>query len=175
MAAAEERPSRARRSSFSCSLSRGEAAAPPPLAAPRPPYLFLRYLAQELRFSSCSLTSCLLLPAPELAGEFWSLSRCEERDRASSLPNREVKGVSRESPSSSSSSSAPAPPSPIVAELLLLARRAFRSFSAAYLDRPLGYCSSPGDQAIMTQVIQSCYLRSFLRRIRRELVPFARQ
>ena len=98
---------------------------------------------------------------------------CEERDLANSPPNRDVNGV-RISSASSSSSSSP-PPRPIVAELLLFASRAFRSFSAAYLDRPLGYCSSPGDQAIMTQVIQSCYLRSFLRRIRQELVPFARQ
>ena len=100
-----------------------------PLAAPRPPYLFFRYLAQELRFSSCSLlTSCLL--GLELLGEFWSFSRWEDLERASSLPNLEVKGVSRESASSSSSSSL-LPPSPMVAELLLLASLAFLSFSAA--------------------------------------------
>ena len=66
---------------------------------------------------------------------------CEERDLANSPPNREVNGV-RISSASSSSSSSP-PPSPIVAELLLFARRAFLSLRAAYLDRPLGYWSSP--------------------------------
>ena len=66
---------------------------------------------------------------------------CEERDLANSPPKREVNGV-RISSASSSSSSSP-PPSPIVAELLLFARRAFLSLRAAYLDRPLGYWSSP--------------------------------
>lgn len=102
--------------------------------------MFFRYLAQELRFSSCSLlTSCLLVL--ELLGEFWSFRRWDDLERANSLPNLEVKGVSRESASSSSSSSLL--PRPMVAELLLLASLAFLSFSAAYRDRPLGYWSSP--------------------------------
>jgi len=107
------------------------------VAAPRPPYLFFRYFAHELRFSSCSLTSCLL----ELLGDSWSLSMCVDLDLASSPPNLEVKGVRISSASSSSSSSFP--PSPIMAELLLLANFAFLSLSAAYLDLPLGYCNSP--------------------------------
>jgi hypothetical protein len=127
----------------------------PEAPPPRPPYLFLRYFAQELRFSSCSLPSgWRVLVLAE--GEDWSLSICEERDRANSPPNLDVKGVSISSPSSPSSSSSP--PSPIIAELLLFASRAFLSLRAAYLplivasqaldllcylERPLGYCSSP--------------------------------
>jgi hypothetical protein len=101
--------------------------------------LFLRYFAHELKFSSCSFPSGWR-DALEEVGDDSFFNMCEERDLANSPPKREVNGVRISSPSSSSSSS---PPSPIVAELLLFARRAFLSLRAAYLERPLGYCSSP--------------------------------
>jgi hypothetical protein len=103
--------------------------------------LFLRYFAHELKFSSCSLPSGCRLEALEEVGDDSFFNMCEDRDLANSPPKREVNGV-RISSASSSSSSSP-PPSPIVAELLLFARRAFLSLRAAYLDRPLGYWSSP--------------------------------
>jgi hypothetical protein len=103
--------------------------------------LFLRYFAHELKFSSCSFPSGWR-DALEEVGDDSFFNMCEERDLANSPPKREVNGVRISSPSSSSSSSPP-PPSPIVAELLLFARRAFLSLRAAYLERPLGYWSSP--------------------------------
>ena len=103
-----------------------------------------------------------------------TFNMCEERDLANSPPKREVNGV-RISSASSSSSSSP-PPSPIVAELLLFARRAFLSLRAAYLERPLGYWSSPGIKvSYCLHKHRSSHLRSFLRRIHLVLAPFAQK
>ncbi len=46
-----------------------------------PPYLFLRYLAHELRFSSSEARLEFVLEASS------DLRKCEERDLASSRPN----------------------------------------------------------------------------------------
>jgi len=105
--------------------------------AARPPYLFFKYLAHELRLSSSVLP---LLPPPvsggRVSGGLPSFNRWDDLDLASSPPNLLVNGVRAASPSSSSSSSFPKAQT---AELLLRASLAFLSLSAAYLDLPLGY------------------------------------
>merc|ERR1719471_2204517 len=120
---------------------------PPPFGF-RVPYLFFRYFAHELRLSLSSCCCCCCC-CPDAEASLSRFSMWDDFDRASSEPNLEVNGAYSSASSSSSSSSwsiwsPPAPPrEPTSAELLLRASLDWRSLSAAYRDRPLGYWSSP--------------------------------
>lgn len=111
---------------------------------PRDPYLFFKYLAQELRAAPS------FSPGVGLSGELsLDFNACDDRLRDNSEPvvpepyraARYAEGDAVVGDTGSSRSSSSPAPNPVWL-LLLLARRLRRSFWARYLDRAVGYFDS---------------------------------